>query len=84
MFFFYFYLFFELPRKALLLCFNTILNTKRELLEDSITAFVTHVYPHCETDVSLIRQVKCFFNFDNDSSFSCDHFHTNCSKLSNF
>jgi len=47
-----------LPRRSLMLCFNTISNTKGELLHSRINDLIDHVYPYCKTNEALIKQFE--------------------------
>eukprot|EP00494_Astrolonche_serrata_P028293 UN28558 len=47
-----------LPRRSLMLCMNTIINTKPDLIEDQIQILIKQVYPNCETNTDLIRQFE--------------------------
>jgi len=47
-----------LPRRSLMLCFNTIANVRRDLIEPDIDTLIKQVYPYCETNKALIKQFE--------------------------
>ena len=41
-----------------MLCFNTIANVCRDLIEPDIDTLIKQVYPYCETNKALIKQFE--------------------------